>query len=333
MPSDRWSGRDAVPGALQAARVIADDVVAQSARAAEAGGDRQVVSGGELDRFLAADDRHPDRRARLLQRARPQRHILVIPEAAAIRKDVLAPGAGDDVERLFEAGARVGERHVVDLVFARNAAGKARDQPAVRHAVEHRQLFGEAQRLVQRQQVAVDQQFQVFGALRRGRGEQVRRVHQPVGRAVMLVEADAVIAEPVELLPGGEMLGIGARRDLGLEMLLRQRIGQLAADFQMVELLAIGQQVKDKDFHRITSPRAISLGPARCWFNRIDGALGCPQSRQEWPRRHFAASVPVWFAWPSSRLMSGVFRWITGVDDGLRSLPTYSTRKTVTYHG
>ena len=221
----------------------------------------------------------------------------------------------------------------MDLVFARNAAGKARDQPAVRHAVEHRQLFGEAQRLVQRQQIAVNQQLQVLGALRRGGGEQIRRVHQSVGRAVMLVEADAIIAEPVELLPGGEMLGVGARRDLGREMLSRQRIGQLAADFQMFELLAIGQQVKDKDFHSITSPRAISLGPARCRFNRIDRTLGCPQSGQEWPRRHFAASVPVWFAWPSSRAAVWRFPLDNRVDDGLRSLPTYSTRKTVTYHG
>ena len=43
----------------------------------------------------------------------------------------------------------------------------------------------------------------------------------------MLVEADAVIAEPVDLLPRREMLGIGARRDVGLEMLAPQRIGQL----------------------------------------------------------------------------------------------------------
>ena len=36
----------------------------------------------------------------------------------------------------------------------------------------------------------------------------------------MLVEADAVIAEPVHLLPGFEMLGIGAHRDIGLEVRL-----------------------------------------------------------------------------------------------------------------
>ena len=71
---------------------------------------------------------------------------------------------------------------------------------------------------------------------------------------MMLVEADAVIAEPVELLPCREMLGIGARRDFGLEVLLAKRIGQLAADFQMFELLAIRQQIKDKDFHGFHFP-------------------------------------------------------------------------------
>ena len=33
---------------------------------------------------------------------------------------------------------------------------------------------------------------------------------------MVLVEADPVIAEPVELLPGLEMLGIGAHRDVRL---------------------------------------------------------------------------------------------------------------------
>jgi len=53
----------------------------------------------------------------------------------------------------------------VHLVLARDAAGKARDQPPIRHAVEHRQLFGQSERLVQWQEIAVDQQLEVLGAL------------------------------------------------------------------------------------------------------------------------------------------------------------------------
>jgi len=51
---------------------------------------------------------------------------------------------------------------------------------------------------------------------------------------VVLVEPDPVITEPVEFLPGFEVLGIGARRDLRLEIFPRQRIGQLVADLQVL---------------------------------------------------------------------------------------------------
>ena len=63
---------------------------------------------------------------------------------------------------------------------------------------------------------------------------------------MMLVEADAVIAEAVHLLPGFEVLGIGPERDVGLEVAVRQRVGQLAADLEMIELFAVGQQVEDE---------------------------------------------------------------------------------------
>src|SRR5271169_2044949 len=115
-------GGDMVAGAFEAARVMADDVVAQTTRPAEAGGDRQVVRGGEFDRFLTADDRHPDRRAWLLQWPRPKGGVIVAPIPAFIRKHLFTPRPGDDVERFFKAGARVGKRYVVNLVFARNAA-------------------------------------------------------------------------------------------------------------------------------------------------------------------------------------------------------------------
>src|SRR5437764_7329322 len=101
-----------------------------------------------------------------------------------------------------------------------------------------------------RQQIAVDQQLQALGALRRRGGHQVGAVHQPVRRAVMLVEADPVIAETVERLPGVEMLLIGALGGGGVEMALRQRIGQLGlAALQMIEIGVVGEQVENKDFH------------------------------------------------------------------------------------
>src|SRR5436305_15330464 len=76
----------------------------------------------------------------------------------------------------------------------------------------------------------------------------------------MLVEADPVIAETVERLPGVEMLGIGALRGGGIEMALRQRVGQLgAALLQMVEIGVVGQPVEDEDFHCAASFAVTSL--------------------------------------------------------------------------
>src|SRR5277367_4017527 len=107
--------RDAMPGRVEAFGVIADNVVAQTLVAPEARRDRAIVFRGELDRFLAADDRDPDRRARLLHRARPHRDVLVRPELALVGEHLLGPGAGDDVEGFLEPRPRRGERHVMDL--------------------------------------------------------------------------------------------------------------------------------------------------------------------------------------------------------------------------
>src|SRR5947209_20633156 len=77
---------------------------------------------------------------------------------------------------------------------------------------------------------------------------------------MVLVEADPVIAETVECFPGVEMLLLGAHRGGGIEMPLRQRVGQLGvAALQMVEIGVVGQQVEDKDFHS-----AASVATRRC---------------------------------------------------------------------
>ncbi len=209
--------RDAVAGERQASGVVADDVGLQPAGAAFAGGYGDVVPGGELDQLLAGGDRRPDRRVRLLHRPRPQRDIPVAVEFSLKREDLLGPRPRNDLEGLLEARARLRHRYVMHRVFARDAAGDAGDETAIRQAVDHGQLLGQPQRLVQRKQVAVDQELEPRGPLRCSRSHQVGRVHQPVRRCVVLVEANAIVAEPVEQLPGLEMLGIGAHRDLGLE--------------------------------------------------------------------------------------------------------------------
>ena len=76
---------------------------------------------------------------------------------------------------------------------------------------------------------------------------------------MMLVETDAVIAEAVHFLPGIEMLGVGANGDVGLEVTVRQRIGEFAADLEMVKLFAVGEQIEDENFHGRASPKNLAI--------------------------------------------------------------------------
>jgi hypothetical protein len=66
---------------------------------------------------------------------------------------------------------------------------------------------------------------------------------------MMLVEADTVETEFVQFLPSIEMLGIGLNGDFGIEMTLGERVGKLAIDFQMFDVLTIGKKVEDENFH------------------------------------------------------------------------------------
>ena len=111
------------------------------------------------------------------------------------------------------------------------------------------ELLGDAQRIVQRQQVAEDEELELLGALRAGRRHHVGRVHQPVRRGVVLVQPDAVVAEPVHLLPHGEMLLVGARRDLRLEIGARQRKRHVPAGLELVEMAVERQEVEQEDLH------------------------------------------------------------------------------------
>src|ERR1700689_1018078 len=116
-------GRDAPAVGGEAFRVVTDDVVLQAARR-ETWRDANVVTRSEFNRLFAADDRSPDFRPRLLYWAGPQRHVFVGPEFTLIREDLFGPGAGDDFERFLEPGAGIGQRNVVHLILARNAAGE-----------------------------------------------------------------------------------------------------------------------------------------------------------------------------------------------------------------
>lgn len=74
-----------------------------------------------------------------------------------------------------------------------------------------------------------------------------------------LVEAHPVTAEPVELVPCREVLGTGPHGNLRFEMGLGKQTWQAIGGAQVIQRLAIGQQVEDKDLHahprRVVPPR------------------------------------------------------------------------------
>ena len=67
---------------------------------------------------------------------------------------------------------------------------------------------------------------------------------------MMLIEADAVVAEFVEQFPRVEMFVVGLDGFLRLEMRLAERVGQRLAGLKCIEMLAIRQQVEDENLHR-----------------------------------------------------------------------------------
>ena len=116
---------------------------------------------------------------------------------------------------------------------------------------------------MQREQVAVHEELEPLRPLRGRGGEEIRRVHEPVRRGVVLVEPHAVVPEPVHRLPGGEVLGVRADGHIRLEVPPGQGPRQLLAVFQMVQMLAVGQQVEDEDVHerQVCSKRGRSARP------------------------------------------------------------------------
>src|SRR4051812_45902290 len=88
---------------LETLGVVPRDVLTDADVAAETGGDRRVELRRPLDGLLAAAHRHPDGRVWLLDRARPDRHVLVRPELAVEVEDLLSPGPPNDLPGLVKA--------------------------------------------------------------------------------------------------------------------------------------------------------------------------------------------------------------------------------------
>ena len=127
-----------------------------------------------LDRAAA---RYPDRRTRLLHRARPDVDVALLVEAAVEGEGVgLGPRLDDEIVRFEVALAQ--HRRVLAVGVAgvhRRADREAGDQPPARDHVDHRELFRDpGRRIVQRQRIAEDAQRRVGRAPRQRRRDQIR---------------------------------------------------------------------------------------------------------------------------------------------------------------
>ena len=260
--------RNPVPAFRQLFAEIGDDVPGHAGVASGHHG-AEIVFARELDRLPAPRERYVDWRMRLLERSRPDGNVLVFPELAFVRENLLGPRLADDLQRLVEAGARFRHGHVVDPVFARHAAGEARKDAPLRHAVNHRDFLGDPQRIVQRQQVAEHQEFELLHLPAGRRRHHVGRHLQAVRRGVVLVEADAVVAERVHFRPDVQMCGVAPRRDFRIEIFARQRIGDETVLFEFIEMLPVGEQVHQIDFHGTSG-----AWPARRRHDRTGGGAG-----------------------------------------------------------
>src|SRR5262249_60860713 len=93
--------REPVAVLAEAARIVVDDVLAQSAQRSQPGRDGNVVTPCPLDRLLAAGDRHPDRRGGLLGWAWADGHVAVRPETGPRGENSLRPRPAEEVPVLL----------------------------------------------------------------------------------------------------------------------------------------------------------------------------------------------------------------------------------------
>ena len=124
-----------------------------------------ALLGGPDDGLAADHARHPDPRIGLLQRHRPGiDHPVLVMLALEAERPGLGPGLDHQLMRLLEALAVVGRVHAGGELLLTAATDEAGDQPALGDHVDHRQLFGQADRVFrQRQRIAEHDDLHLLG--------------------------------------------------------------------------------------------------------------------------------------------------------------------------
>ena len=174
---------------------------------------------------------------------------LVGPELAFVGEALVFPSALHDFEGLLEAGTGLAHIDVVDEVFAGDAPDDSGDEAALGEAVHHGDFFGKAQRVLDGEDVAVNQELHATGALGCGGGHEVGGVHQAIGGGVVFVEGNAVVAKLIHEGPSFQVFPIIADRCFGPEVTLGQGIGKLVSLQDVVHLDGIADVVEDEYLH------------------------------------------------------------------------------------
>ena len=161
--------------------------------------------------FQAAGAGNPDRRVRLLHRARPNADVAqLVVLAVENGRLALRPGLHHHIVGFGVPVAQGdGNLSVGKGGVHRRADGEPGHQAAAGDDIQHRHFLGHAhRRVVQRQAVAQDNKRAVAGSVGQHRGNQVGRRHYAVGIVVVFVDADAVKAGPVGVLQLGNIVGV-----------------------------------------------------------------------------------------------------------------------------
>src|SRR5216117_3720091 len=184
------SGRPSVlPGKPS---VVLEDLLRARERSVRGAG-RHPTAGCGFQPLVAVGGKD-DRRMWLLDRPGPDRDPIVSEVLPAPVEGLAGgPRLDDQIPRLAQPLPRIVERAAQRQVLLGHPAHKSGDDAAARHAVEHRDLFGQPDRIVvKRGQVTEDRDLDATRALtERGRDE-IRGRHQAVGFGVVLVDSDGV---------------------------------------------------------------------------------------------------------------------------------------------
>jgi hypothetical protein len=206
-----------------------------------------------LPRLEAPTPGDPHGRMRRLQRLGPDVHVADL-RVLAVECEDLGPRPRLE-DQVVGFVVPIAERRRVDPVgevhVHRGAHREAGDEPTSRQDVEHRELFGDAQRrVVGGEAVAEHHERRAGRPARQRRGHEVRRRHEAVGVVVVLVHAQAIEALRLGELELVEELVVQPPRLLRVVEAVRDVDPHRAvARLEVVWQEPIRHEVEEADFH------------------------------------------------------------------------------------